>query len=142
MKNESKRIIDKKNDDFMNGSYLGPRYSSSEIETALNSLHASYKKLNEKQIIDYAANEISKGKIIGWMQGRCEFGPRALGNRSILADPRNLNMQRSLNLKIKYRESFRPFAPSILEDKMKEWFEFEDKSPYMLFVADVKSEKN
>ena len=104
MKNESKRIIDKKNDDYMNGSYLGPRYSSSEIETTLNSLNASYKKLNEKQIIDYAANEMSKGKIIGWMQGRCEFGPRALGNRSILADPRNINMQRNLNLKIKYRK--------------------------------------
>ena len=127
--------------DAMRGSYLGPEYSSSEIEKDLNIAGATYKKVSDEEIINFSANELSKGKIIGWMHGRCEFGPRALGNRSILADPRDPEMQKNLNLKIKYRESFRPFAPSILEEKANIWFESDQKNPYMLFVSLLNEDK-
>ncbi len=127
--------------DAMRGSYLGPEYSSLEIEKDLNIVGATYKKVSDEEIINFSANELSKGKIIGWMHGRCEFGPRALGNRSILADPRDPEMQKNLNLKIKYRESFRPFAPSILEEKANIWFESDQKNPYMLFVSLLNKDK-
>jgi carbamoyltransferase len=130
-----KRVIPPNQNDNMKGSYLGPKYCSSEIKKALNSFDAIYSEMSEEEIIEYTASKLSQGKIVGWMQGRCEFGPRALGNRSILGDPRNPNMQKNLNLKIKYRESFRPFAPSILEEEVNQWFDTKNKNPYMLFVS-------
>ena len=133
------RIIDKFNDS-MNGSYLGPRFSEVEIEKDLNLLGAKFKKYNDKELIEKIANELNNEKIVGWFQGRMEFGPRALGCRSIIADPRSEKMQKNLNLKIKYRESFRPFAPSILRQDIKDWFEMDCDSPYMLLVADVKKD--
>tara|TARA_B100000900_G_scaffold415480_1_gene445519 strand:- start:19539 stop:21377 length:1839 start_codon:yes stop_codon:yes gene_type:complete len=127
--------------DAMNGSYLGPSFSSNEIEDFLNQAGAIFHKLDEKELIDKVANALSAGKAVGWMQGRMEFGPRALGNRSIIADPRSEVMQRQLNIKVKYRESFRPFAPSILREHVEEWFEHNGDSPYMLLVANVKDNK-
>ena len=127
--------------DDMRGSYLGPEYSQEEIEKELNRLGANFKTLNENHIIDKTAEDISKGDAIGWFQGRMEFGPRALGNRSILGDPRSDKMQKNLNLKVKFRESFRPFAPSILIEDLKEWFDLEEESPYMLLVSNVKKDK-
>ena len=100
-----------------------------------------YEYLNSDELLDKASDFIIEEKIIGWFQGRMEFGPRALGNRSIIGDARSSEMQKKMNLKIKYRESFRPFAPSVLADKVSEWFELERESPYMLLVADVKKEK-
>ena len=130
----------KKSDD-MQGSYLGPEYSQEYIEKELNRLGANFKILNENHIIDKTAEDLSNGDAIGWFQGRMEFGPRALGGRSILGDPRSSNMQKNLNLKVKYRESFRPFAPSILADDINEWFETNTKTPYMLIVSNVKKDK-
>ena len=127
--------------DNMKGSYLGNYFSENEIEKILNYIGADYNLMNEDELIEKTANEISKGKAIGWFQGRMEFGPRALGNRSILGDPRSDKMQKNLNLKVKYRESFRPFAPSVLNENVSEWFELNTDSPYMLFVAEVKKEK-
>ena len=127
--------------DAMNGSYLGPSFSSNEIEGFLKQAGAIFHKLDEKELIDKVANALSAEKAVGWMQGRMEFGPRALGNRSIIADPRSEVMQRQLNIKVKYRESFRPFAPSILREHIEEWFEHNGDSPYMLLVADVKDDK-
>tara|TARA_B100000989_G_scaffold297283_1_gene282611 strand:+ start:170 stop:1984 length:1815 start_codon:yes stop_codon:yes gene_type:complete len=127
--------------DFMKGSYLGPDYSDKEITKTLNSLGANFESMSQDNIIEKTAKLLSNGKSCGWFQGKMEFGPRALGNRSILADPRSEITQKNLNLKIKYRESFRPFAPSILEDKVSDWFEYENISPYMLMVAKVKKEK-
>jgi len=127
--------------DAMKGSYLGPKFSSDEIEEELKLCNARYKKLSEKELINKVALELVNEKAIGWMQGRMEFGPRALGGRSIIADPRSPRMQKQLNLKVKYRESFRPFAPSILREDLNEWFDHDSDSPYMLFVADVKKEK-
>lgn len=127
--------------DLMKGAYLGPMYSDSEIEIELKESCAVYEKLTEKDLIQKVAMELASGKSVGWMQGRMEFGPRALGGRSILADPRSPSMQKQLNLKVKYRESFRPFAPSILREDMNDWFELDIDSPYMLFVADVKKDK-
>jgi len=127
--------------DAMKGSYLGPKFSSDEIEEELKLCNARYKKLSEKELINKVALELVNEKDIGWMQGRMEFGPRALGGRSIIADPRSPRMQKQLNLKVKYRESFRPFAPSILREDLNEWFDHDSDSPYMLFVADVKKEK-
>ncbi len=127
--------------DDMQGSYLGPEYSQKQIEEQLDKAGAKYKTLNEEELIEKAANSISKGKAIGWFQGRMEFGPRALGGRSILGDPRSSEMQKNLNLKIKFRESFRPFAPSILKEDLKEWFDINIDSPYMLMVANVKKDK-
>lgn len=119
--------------------YLGPSYENEEIETSLVAVGANFEK--DKNIIKTAAKYLTEGMIVGWFQGAAEFGPRALGNRSILADPRSEEMQKKLNLKIKFRESFRPFAPSVLEENVAEWFETEQDSPYMLLVADVSSSK-
>ena len=102
---------------------------------------ANFTIVKEDEIIDLTAEDLSNGEAIGWFQGKMEFGPRALGNRSILGDPRSKVMQKNLNLKIKYRESFRPFAPSILEEKVSEWFDYDIKSPYMLMVSTVKKDK-
>ena len=121
----------------MNGSYLGPSFSDNEIEQVLNSLNANYKKYPENELIEKIAKELADGKTTGWFQGRMEFGPRALGARSIIADPRSEKMQRNLNLKVKFRESFRPFAPSIIREELSNWFELDCDSPYMLLVADV-----
>ena len=126
--------------DQMKGSYLGPSFKDDEIEKSLLSLNAKFKKYNENELIEKIANDLAKGKTVGWFQGRMEFGPRALGARSILADPRNEKMQKELNLKVKYRESFRPFAPSILREDLSKWFQLECDSPYMLLVSDVKKE--
>ena len=136
MKYEKKRNINTLSDS-MKGSYLGPSYSNSEIENTLSSLDAVYEKLDDDEIINKTAIELSKEKVVGWMQGKMEFGPRSLGNRSILADPRASGMQKKLNMKIKFRESFRPFAPSILHDHVSKWFEIKQDSPYMLFVSKI-----
>ena len=124
--------------DEMLGSYLGPEFSDDEIRSELDSLGAIYNTYNSDEMINKTALYLSEEKTVGWFQGRMEFGPRALGNRSILADPRSSNMQKNLNLKIKFRESFRPFAPSILKEEVNNWFELDCESPYMLIVADVK----
>ena len=127
--------------DQMHGSYLGPKFENDQIESKLKSLNAKYKKYSVDETISITAKELAKEKTIGWFQGRMEFGPRALGGRSILADPRSERMQKQLNLKIKFRESFRPFAPSVLREDVNEWFELDNDSPYMLLVADVKKNK-
>ncbi len=127
--------------DSMKGSYLGPSYSQDTIEKELIKIGAKFEKFSDKEIIEKTSDFLINGKAIGWFQGRMEFGPRSLGARSILADPRNKNMQKQLNLKIKFRESFRPFAPSILEEHKKNWFEIDCNSPYMLLVSDVKKNK-
>ena len=124
--------------DGMFGSYLGPGYNDEEIKKELDKFGAIYKKFNNEDMITKTATYLSEEKTIGWFQGRMEFGPRALGNRSILADPRSSTMQKKLNLKIKFRESFRPFAPSILKEEVNKWFDLDSESPYMLIVADVK----
>ena len=133
----NKRNVDHKGDD-MKGSYLGPSFSEDEIENSLKLLGAKYEKFEDKDLIKTVANELKNEKTIGWFQGRMEFGPRALGARSIIADPRSDRMQKQLNLKVKFRESFRPFAPSILREDVNEWFDLNVDSPYMLLVADVK----
>tara|TARA_B100000787_G_scaffold169951_1_gene163053 strand:+ start:1253 stop:3094 length:1842 start_codon:yes stop_codon:yes gene_type:complete len=133
------RIVN--SDDDMKGSYLGPEYSQVEIEKELKNNGAKFSVLSDDGLIDKAAEDLSKGEVIGWFQGRMEFGPRALGNRSILGDPRSSDMQRTLNLKVKYRESFRPFAPSVLREDANEWFELDCDSPYMLLVDNIKKEK-
>ena len=124
--------------DSMNGAYLGPKYNEREIEKSLNNLGANFTHYESDKLIEEVAKELKNGKIVGWFQGRMEFGPRALGCRSIIADPRSENMQKNLNLKIKFRESFRPFAPSIIREDLNNWFELNCDSPYMLLVADVK----
>lgn len=123
--------------DAMQGSYLGPSFSDETVKASLDAVGAVYECLSSDETIDRTARAIADGQAIGWFQGRMEYGPRALGNRSILADPRSETMQRTLNLKVKFRESFRPFAPSVLHEDVQSWFEFEGKSPYMLFVAKV-----
>ena len=128
------------NDD-MKGSYLGPEYSQKQIEGELKKSGAKYKILSEEEILDKTADDLSKGEAIGWFQGRMEFGPRALGGRSILGDPRSSEMQKNLNLKVKYRESFRPFAPSVLKDDLGDWFDISVDSPYMLMVANINKDK-
>ena len=127
--------------DSMKGSYLGPQFTDDEVENELKNCGANYKKLNLDQIIKDTVKALSEEKAVGWFQGRMEFGPRSLGNRSIIADPRSEKMQKNLNLKVKYRESFRPFAPAVLFEKVSEWFEINSESPYMLLVADVKKSK-
>lgn len=125
-------------EDAMNGTYLGPYFSSKEIELMSRKRKAVYQKFdNFSEMNEFVATKLSGGNVIGWFQGRMEFGPRALGNRSIIADPTNVEMQSKLNLKIKYREGFRPFAPSVLEEETSEYFDIESKSPYMLLVAPV-----
>jgi len=128
------------NDD-MQGSYLGPEYSQKEIENELDKIGAVYEIKNEPELLNQTAEDLSKGDAIGWFQGRMEFGPRALGARSILGDPRSELMQKNLNIKVKFRESFRPFAPSILREDLSEWFEISEDSPYMLFVANINPKK-
>ena len=123
--------------DGMAGAYLGPAYAQDDVEKRLLAAGAKFKVLPEKQMIAHTAKALADGKAVGWMQGRMEFGPRALGNRSILGDPRSPKMQSVLNLKVKYRESFRPFAPSVLREHVNDWFEMDVDSPYMLLVADV-----
>ncbi len=127
--------------DSMNGSYLGPKFSDDQVEDELKNCGANFKKLTSDQIIKDTAKALSDEKAVGWFQGRMEFGPRSLGNRSIIADSRSEKMQKNLNLKVKYRESFRPFAPAVLFEKVSEWFEINSESPYMLLVADVKKSK-
>lgn len=126
--------------DAMRGSYLGPEFSQSEIEAELTAAGARFEVLEEAALIDTTAQGLADGKAVGWMQGRMEFGPRALGGRSILGDPRSPAMQKTLNLRVKYRESFRPFAPSVLREDVAAWFELDGDSPYMLLVADVREE--
>jgi carbamoyltransferase len=125
----------------MRGSYLGPCFSDSEIRAELTKIGAVFHQKDKETLTDVVATALAEGKAIGWMQGRMEFGPRALGGRSILADPRSGVMQKQLNLKVKYRESFRPFAPSVLREHIGEWFDHDDDSPYMLLVADVNKSK-
>jgi carbamoyltransferase len=123
--------------DQMQGSYLGPSFNDDEIEKDLVNLGAKYKKFSYEGLLEITAKELSQKKTIGWFQGRMEFGPRALGARSIIADPRSEKMQKILNLKVKFRESFRPFAPSIIREDLSDWFGLDCDSPYMLLVADV-----
>ena len=127
--------------DSMKGALLGSEYDQDKIEKELKSLGANFKTYDYQQIIDKTSQCLVDGKIIGWFQGRMEFGPRALGARSIICDPRPDNMQKKINLKIKFRESFRPFAPSILEDQLSNWFNLDTPSPYMLMVSNIKSDK-
>ena len=127
--------------DTMRGSYLGPHFKESEIKNFLDSNEIPYRQVNESQLTKLVATDLQKGKVVGWFQGPMEFGPRALGGRSIIGDPRNPKMQSTMNLKIKYRESFRPFAPSVLAEKVDEWFEMDEESPYMLMVAEVRKDK-
>ncbi|MEJ5352074.1 MAG: carbamoyltransferase [Melioribacteraceae bacterium] len=136
---DNKRIADKC--DKQKGSFLGPVYDNGYIEEFLNKNKIPYKKINQEEIAKTAAELIAKGNVVGWFQGRMEFGPRALGARSILGDARIPDMQKKMNLKIKFRESFRPFAPSVLEEKVSEYFNLDRPSPYMLLVADVKEER-
>ena len=127
--------------DRMHGSLLGPSYSQLDIERRLATAGAQFSVASEGDMVEQAADALAKQQAVGWFQGRLEFGPRALGARSILGDPRSPTMQRNLNLKIKYRESFRPFAPAVLREDVAEWFEFDSDSPYMLIVADVRKDR-
>jgi len=127
--------------DAMQGSYLGPEYKQISIEKELSECGAKFDIVTEDEMIEQTAQALTDGNAIGWFQGRMEFGPRSLGGRSILGDPRSENMQKTLNLKVKYRESFRPFAPSVLREDVSEWFEADYDSPYMLLVDDVKKDK-
>lgn len=137
--NSKRRLL--KNSDSMNGSYLGPSYSQKNINKILDEIGAIYSEHSDEDIIRKSATLLANGKVIGWHQGRMEFGPRSLGSRSILADPRPRKMQKELNLKIKFRESFRPFAPSILFEDTNKWFNLDVASPYMLFVAKINEKK-
>lgn len=127
--------------DSMKGAFLGPHYDDTTVEGELIDCGARFEKLNEDDLIEKVTNSLINEKAIGWMQGRMEFGPRALGGRSIIADPRSPLMQKQLNLKVKYRESFRPFAPSILREDVNDWFEHDADSPYMLIVAEIQKDK-
>jgi carbamoyltransferase len=126
--------------DGMSGSYLGPSFDDAAIEATLRSLGAVFERLTRDELLERTAGLLAEERVVGWFQGRMEFGPRALGTRSILGDPRSPRMQSVLNLKIKYRESFRPFAPSVLREHLSEWFELDVDSPYMLLVAPVRAE--
>ena len=131
----------KPNSDAMSGSFLGPEYSHHEIVSRLQATGAIFKELSDKEVATTTASALAAGKSVGWHQGRMEFGPRALGSRSILADPRSPTVQRRLNLQVKKRESFRPFAPSVLREDVAEWFDLATDSPYMLLVASVAQDK-
>ncbi len=135
---EKPRVINPR--DSMHGAFLGPSYDQGTIEQQLSGEGAVYENASDGGVIDVTARSLAEGKAVGWFQGRMEFGPRALGSRSILADPRSPTMQKLLNLKIKHRESFRPFAPAVLREDVASWFELDYDSPYMLLVADVKRE--
>ncbi len=134
----NKRSIDK--EDSMQGSFLGPQFSDEDIENELKTAGAVYEKKEYSEMIEIVANEISNKKAVGWFQGRMEFGPRALGSRSIIADPRSEIMQKELNLKVKFRESFRPFAPSVLSEDVNKYFKLNISSPYMLIVSEIKDD--
>lgn len=123
--------------DRMRGAYLGPRYETVDIEQRLKAAGAVFSTVSDADVIELTAQALAEGKAVGWHQGRMEFGPRALGGRSIIADPRSPAVQKQLNLKVKYRESFRPFAPSVLREDVSDWFDIQTDSPYMLLVADV-----
>ncbi len=135
--NDANKRISSTTDD-MKGSYLGKEFSNTEIEKILKNIGANFEFYDEHELITKTTLDLIEEKVVGWFQGRMEFGPRALGNRSILGDPRSHKMQKNLNLKIKYRESFRPFAPSVLKENLTEWFNSSTESPYMLDVAEVK----
>ena len=126
--------------DGMSGAYLGPAYEQSDIERRLKAAGARFEVLDDDALIERCANDLAEGRALGWHQGRMEFGPRALGARSILGDARSPGMQKTLNLKVKYRESFRPFAPAVLREDVAHWFDLDTDSPYMLLVADVREE--
>src|SRR5262249_21265181 len=126
--------------DAMSGSYLGPGFRDEETQARLRAAGARFATLSDNELIGATARALADGKAVGWMQGRMEFGPRALGNRSILGDPRSPTMQKVLNLKVKYRESFRPFAPSVLHEDAQTWFDLDSASPYMLVLAPVREE--
>ncbi len=130
-----------KSTDAMKGSYLGPAYAQHDIEQRLKNAGAVFTVVSDVEMIAATAQALADGKAVGWHQGRMEFGPRALGGRSIIADPRSPSVQKQLNLKVKYRESFRPFAPSVLREHVSEWFDLDGNSPYMLLVADVHKNK-
>jgi carbamoyltransferase len=135
-----KRKPDTSNDE-MSGSYLGPEFSEKEIQLMNKTTKAVFKKYdNINDLTDFVASKLSSGNVIGWFQGRMEFGPRSLGNRSILGDARNINMHQKLNLKIKYREGFRPFASSVLFENLSDYFDTKTSSPYMLFTSSIKDE--
>jgi len=125
----------------MQGGYLGPRFSDAEIKAHLDSVGAKYQRLDDAELMPKLAQIMADENVVGWFAGRMEFGPRALGGRSIIGDPRSSKMQSIMNLKIKYRESFRPFAPAIKADKVGEWFQHKAVSPYMLMVAPVAEDK-
>jgi len=127
--------------DLMQGAYLGPAFAQHDVEARLNQVGAHFEVHSDPEVIEQAANALVMGDAVGWIQGRMEFGPRSLGARSILGDPRSPSMQKMLNLQIKYRESFRPFAPAVLREDVSDWFELDVDSPYMLLVADVKRER-
>ena len=133
------RTID--NEDSMQGSYLGPEYLQKEIEKQLDAAGAKYEIFKDEELLEKTSTDIANEEAIGWFQGRMEFGPRALGGRSILGDPRSEKMQKNLNLKVKFRESFRPFAPSILREDLSEWFDLDEYSPYMLMVSNINKDK-
>lgn len=136
-----KRHVDPALQDGMSGSYLGPRFEQADIENRLAAVGAKFTNHTEAEMIELTAQALADGKAVGWHQGRMEFGPRSLGGRSILADSRSPTVQKLLNLKVKYRESFRPFAPSVLREDVSDWFELDVDSPYMLLVADVQKAK-
>jgi carbamoyltransferase len=127
--------------DSMTGSYLGPAFTQDDVERRLTAVGARFTTASDEDVIEKTATSLAAGEAVGWMQGRMEFGPRALGARSILGDPRSPAMQKTLNLKVKYRESFRPFAPAVLREDVVDWFEIDADSPYMLMVADVQSRR-
>ena len=127
--------------DFMDGSYLGPDYAQADIEQRLQAAGARFTAVDDDEVIEATASSLAAGDAVGWMQGRMEFGPRALGARSVLGDPRSPSMQKTLNLRVKYRESFRPFAPAVLREDVADWFELDADSPYMLLVAGVRPER-
>ena len=137
--NNQRKADDKS--DFMKGAYLGPEFKNGSIESFLKKNEYSYKTLTDEELPEKIADLIANQKVIGWFQGRMEFGPRALGSRTIIGDARSSDMQKTMNLKIKYRESFRPFAPSIRAENISDYFEIDRESPYMLLVANVQKDK-
>ncbi len=139
--NELNNIRKNEKKDSMKCSYLGPQYSNDEIISILRDIGANFETLNKEEVLNFTTDKLIEGKAIGWFQNKMEFGPRALGSRSIIGDARSTDMQRKLNLKVKFRESFRPFAPAVLLEDLNEWFELEAESPYMLLVGKVKNNK-
>ena len=137
---DNPRSVNGQDTDSMRGSYLGKAFSATEVKSALDGYGAVYEELDDSQLLPKLAEIMEQGKVVGWFQGKMEFGPRALGGRSIIGDPRNTDMQSTMNLKIKYRESFRPFAPAVLAEHVHEYFDLDRASPYMLIVSDIRDE--